>query len=90
MRSSPRPNGDFLRKDYSYLFERFYYILEEGPPHSQGLVVFDEIDKTRSHVLVNQMRAYFGTTAVGRCRSSRIIPEPLFVHSDLTTLVQVV
>jgi hypothetical protein len=35
------------------------------------------------------MRAYFVDTAVGKLRASRIVPEPLFVHSDLTTLVQV-
>ncbi len=86
---SPRPQGDFLRKDYAYLFERFYYLLDEHSPRSQGLVVFDEVDKTRCHVLVNQMRAYFVGTAVGRLRASRIVPEPLFVHSDLTTMVQV-
>ena len=28
-RHAPRPAGDFLRKDYAYLFERFFYFLEE-------------------------------------------------------------
>jgi hypothetical protein len=28
-RDAPRPEGEYLRKDYSYLFERFYYFLEE-------------------------------------------------------------
>lgn len=27
----PRPTSDFLRKDYSYLFERFFYFLESQP-----------------------------------------------------------
>ena len=35
------------------------------------------------------MHRYFADTAVGRHRASRIIPEPFFVHSDLTTGVQI-
>ena len=35
------------------------------------------------------MHRYFAQTAVGRHRASRIIPEPFFVHSDLTTGVQI-
>lgn len=35
------------------------------------------------------MHQYFGETAVGRSRATRIIPEPFFVHSDLTTGVQI-
>ena len=35
------------------------------------------------------MHRYFAETAVGRHRASRIIPEPFFVHSDLTTGVQI-
>ena len=31
------------------------------------------------------MAAYFLDTQTGRYRSSRIVPEPFFVHSDLTT-----
>jgi hypothetical protein len=35
------------------------------------------------------MSAYFQKTANGRMRSGRIVPEPFFVHSDLTTGVQI-
>ncbi len=35
------------------------------------------------------MHRYFEDTAVGQERSSRIIPEPFFVHSELTTGVQI-
>ena len=34
------------------------------------------------------MDRYFKLTARGRQRSSQILPEPLFVHSDLTTGIQ--
>lgn len=80
---------DGLRKDYGFLFERFYYFLDEQAPQEQGIVVFDELEKTKSHILINQAMAYFRETATGRLRSNLVIPEPFFVHSDLTTGVQI-
>ncbi len=79
---------DFLRKDYAYLFERFFYYLEDKTSEPMGVVVFDELEKSRCHLLVDQMEEYFLKTAKGRMRSSRIVPEPFFVHSDLTTAIQ--
>jgi hypothetical protein len=35
------------------------------------------------------MEKYFIETFKGRIRSARIIPEPFFVHSDLTKAVQI-
>ncbi len=37
---------------------------------------------------MGQMDNYFKRTAKGRQRASQIIPEPFFVHSDLTTGIQ--
>ncbi len=88
-RDSPRPKPTHLRKDYAYLFERFYYFLEDTSPLQAGIVVFDELDKSRSHILIDQMARYFQYTTKGHLYSSRIIPEPLFVHSDLTTGIQI-
>lgn len=88
-KDAPTPARDFLRKDYAYLFERFYYFLDDQPPFQQGLVIFDELERSQSHILTNQMEVYFEHTATGRLRASRIVPEPLFVHSDLTTMVRV-
>lgn len=86
----PEPHAcDYLRKDYAFLFERFFYYLEDKDEFSSGIVVFDELEKTKSHILVNQMDSYFKCTSKGRFRSSRIIPEPFFVHSDLTTGIQI-
>lgn len=79
-----------LRKDYIYLFERFYYFLEDSQGEPRGIVVFDELDKSSSHILLTQMDKYFKHTAKGKARSSLVIPEPFFVHSDLTTGIQVV
>ena len=86
---APRPTGNFLRKDYSYLFERFFYFLEDVSHTEMGVVVFDELERSRCRRLLEQMEAYFLDTYRGRLRSSRIIPEPFFVHSDLTTAVQI-
>lgn len=82
---APRPEAGHLRKDYVYLFERYFYFLETLSPRERGLVVFDELDKAKSHILIQQMAAYFLGTETGRYRSSRVVPEPLFVHSELTT-----
>ncbi|MEQ9812162.1 MAG: DUF3800 domain-containing protein [Azospirillaceae bacterium] len=89
-KSTPRPKGDFLRKDYAYLFQRFHDLLDRSGPGQQGIVIFDELEKSESHILLGQMRRYFLETRTGMRRSSRIIPEPFFVHSDLTTLIQMV
>jgi hypothetical protein len=85
---APPPPGDYLRKDYTYLFERFFNFLEDVDQTSMGAVVFDELERSQSHVLVGQMERYFRHTATGRQRAGRVIPEPFFVHSDLTTGIQ--
>lgn len=44
----------------------------------------------RATVQREDMEKYFKKTTKGRNRSALIIPEPFFVHSDLTTGIQVV
>ncbi|MCY4461966.1 MAG: DUF3800 domain-containing protein [Albidovulum sp.] len=78
-----------LRKDYAYLFERFFYFLNSHDDDPMGYIVFDELDKSASRVLLKQVGKYFLSTEKGKIRSRLIIPEPFFVHSDLTTMVQV-
>lgn len=87
--SAPRPpNGDEMRKDYAFFLERYFHFLNQSPGDPMGFLVFDELDKTASHVLLGQISRYFQRTSNGRARSRLIIPEPFFVHSDLTPLVQ--
>lgn len=87
---APRVDTDeFLRKDYSYLFERFAHMLNTSGSRPSGIIVFDELEKSRSHILINQMEGYFLNTNNGKRRAQAIVPEPLFVHSDLTTMIQV-
>ncbi|HEX40495.1 MAG TPA: DUF3800 domain-containing protein [Phycisphaerales bacterium] len=83
--AAARVNPELLSKDFVYLFERYFYYLKAMPDHKRGLVVFDELEKTRAQRLIQQMASYFLGTETGRFRSSKIIPEPFFVHSDLTT-----
>jgi len=88
-KDAPRlAENSFLRKDYAYLFERFFYYLESISDEEIGLVVFDELEKAQSRILINQLERYFVDTEKGYRRSTRIVPEPFFVHSDLTTAVQ--
>ncbi len=87
--NAPGTSGDGLRKDYGYLFERFYYFLEDQLPREHGIIVFDELGKSKSHILTGQAHVYFKESAIGRQRASLIIPEPFFVHSELTTGIQI-
>lgn len=87
-KAAPRPEGNFLRKDYAYLFQRFFYLLEDTSPSEPGLVIFDELERSQCHILVDQMSLYFRETATGRQHATRVIPEPFFVHSELTTAIQ--
>ncbi len=84
-KGAPRPSGSYLRKDYAYLFERFYMLLRKQAGAPLGVIVFDELERSESHLLIQQMERYFMDTKKGRTRRSRIIPEPFFVHSHLTT-----
>jgi len=88
--SALRVDSEMLRKDYSFLFERYFYYLEGLEPNEMGIIVFDELEKAQCRILINQMEKYFSTTSRGYLRSARIIPEPFFVHSDLTTAIQIV
>ncbi len=88
-RDAPTPDaGDHLRKDYAYLFERFYYFLEDKDSSPSGIIVFDELEKSQCHLLTSQMDRYFKRTFKGQQRAGLIVPEPFFVHSDLTTGIQ--
>lgn len=87
--NAPRPIKDILRKDYAFLFERFFYYLEDLDSAIQGMIVFDELERSQSGILIDQMEKYFLHTLKGRTRSAQIIPQPFFVHSDLTTMIQV-
>jgi Protein of unknown function (DUF3800) len=89
IRETDDEESGLLRKDYVYAFERMYYYLEDKKSDDQGIIVFDELEKSKSHILVSQLENYFKRTSKGRQRSGLVIPEPFFVHSDLTTGIQI-
>lgn len=58
-------------------------------PDISNTIPFDQVmAHEKSRILIQQMERYFLETEKGYQRSSRIVPEPFFVHSDLTTAVQ--
>jgi hypothetical protein len=89
-------NPAALRRDLAFLFERYAYYIEDlraapvsPEPDAVGLLVFDELERAQCRRLLDRMESYFVRTENGRQRSQVIIPEPFFVHSDLTTGTQV-
>jgi hypothetical protein len=74
----------WLGRDMLCLMERYYRILQRGDGH-HGLIVCDELEKTKAKRLVQRMARYFLGHATGSTYSSLIVPEPFFVHSELTT-----
>jgi hypothetical protein len=53
-----------------------------------GFLIMEETDKDQDINFVTRLQKYFTLTANGRYRSSRIIPVPLFVSSDMSYPVQ--
>lgn len=82
---APSWSHEFLGRELAFLFEHYFYYLEEFPPDTRGLIVFDELEKSFGQKAFRRIEDYFLRIGPGRIRSSRIIPEPFFVHSDLTT-----
>ncbi len=78
---------DRLRKDHTFLLERFYYFLEW---HQQmGLLVMDEVEKDADRRFVSRLHNYFTRTAKGNARTRWIVPSPFFVSSDMALPIQV-
>jgi len=77
---------EYLRKDHVFLLERFYYLLEQKGAH--GILVMDEVEKETDRRFVRQLQAYFKRTNQGRLRSSKVVPTPFFVSSEMTHPVQ--
>lgn len=79
----PRPPAGYLRKDYAYLFERFYYFLEDQKPQQQGMIACGGRASHQGDLLHDQMQRYFKATVRGRQRSSLVLPDPLAAGGDL-------
>lgn len=79
--------AEYLRKDHVFLLERFFYALEAKQKH--GILVFDQVDHGADQRFVRQIERYFTKTKTGVYRSSWIVPAPLFVSSEMSTMIQV-
>lgn len=77
---------EYLRKDHVFLLERFFYALEAKKKH--GILVFDQVDNGADQRFVRQLERYFTKTKTGVYRSAWIVPVPLFVSSDMSTMIQ--
>jgi hypothetical protein len=77
----------FLRKDFSYLFQRIHCHVCDGRDE-HGILIFDEQDRALSQRLLDQIHKYFTETERGQQRAQRTIPMPFFVHSELTPAIQ--
>jgi uncharacterized protein DUF3800 len=78
--------SDILRKDLTFLLERYFYFLE--CKKEMGLLVMDGTEKNADRRLVKIIERYFTQTIVGRQRTQWIVPVPLFVESDMAYGVQ--
>jgi hypothetical protein len=89
-RDLPRPDTleatEFLRKDHVFLLERYFNFLERE--NESGLLVMDESEDSLDRDFVRRMERYFTLTHTGTYRSSRIVPSPFFVSSELTYPIQ--
>ncbi len=85
----PRPTPGYLRKDYAFLLERFYYFLEDQKPPQCGFVACREHAAPFSELLADQMARYFKGTVRGRQRTSLVLPDPLAVRGDLAVGTEV-
>jgi hypothetical protein len=69
-KSAPRPMPGLLRKDYAYLFERFFYSLDDTASQPLGVVVDGLGSGPLGRQLRLQMERYFRATLKGRQRAS--------------------
>ncbi|MCX6378664.1 MAG: DUF3800 domain-containing protein [Armatimonadetes bacterium] len=83
---SSAQQADFLRKDFVFLLERYFYMLDETK--EAGLLIMDEIENTADRRFVRCLERYFTSTQAGRSRASAVVPSPFFVASEMTYPVQ--
>jgi hypothetical protein len=89
-RGAPRRDDqlrDIIRKDQSFLFERYFYLLEDE--RGTGVIVHDSVEESADSRITRRLEKYFRETAVGQERARRIVPTPFFVASRTALPIQV-
>lgn len=78
--------ADYVRKDITFLFERYFYFLEDM--QSNGLLVLDETDRIDDRRYLRCIERYF--SAHERCKqiAGLIVPTPLFIGSEMSYAIQ--
>ncbi|GAA5483990.1 hypothetical protein Hsar01_03227 [Haloferula sargassicola] len=77
---------EILRKDHTFLLERFFYFLEME--RQCGILVMDEVEEKYDRRFVRKLEQYFTKTAKGLQRAKWIVPSPFFVSSSMALPVQ--
>jgi hypothetical protein len=89
-RGSKAPPGwkdkGFLRKDHAYLFERFFYYVEQQD--DTGILVLDSTEYSLDHRFLKTTARYFTRHELGRQRAAHIVPVPMFTPSHMSSLLQ--
>jgi len=77
---------DYVRKDLAFLFERYFYFLDERG--SNGLLVLDETNRTDDRRYLKRIERYFASHEMGKEHAKRILPSPLFIGSEMSYPIQ--
>ena len=77
----------FLRKDHCYLLERFAFLLKKHK--EDGIIIMDQVEKSIDKKFSRQIKSFLSYSSFGAKLSPHIIPEPLFVESDVSSLIQI-
>lgn len=88
-RGTDRPKQDseaLIRKDQFFLFERFDRFLRAE--RETGILILDESDKALDRKYVNSLERLFRNHETARRFTKTIVPNPFFVASDMSYLVQ--
>jgi len=92
-RGTPRPEPEemegYLGKEVTFLLQRFYEYLKGLGGNPTGLLVMDELERSQCKKSLRALASYFSKTQRGQEWAKIIVPEPFYVHSELTTMIQV-
>ena len=80
------PVTNQLRRDYTFLLERFFYFVNDQVPPSMGYMICSDLNKYT--ISLSSIADYFLKTTKGKTRALSIMPEPLFARGRVNALFQ--
>jgi hypothetical protein len=91
--NTPRPAPDearrFLGKEVMFLLQRYHAHLCGYKDGAAGLMIMDEIGRSRCKKSLSVISGYFARTEHGKEWADVIVPEPFYVRSELTTMIHI-